>query len=99
MLAEVTAVVDRWRVRLRNADTVEIKAYCEAEKRLALQAKAFTSQLVASVKLKDVKPDKYAKRVDAYVTMPAGRDLGQALIAAGLARPYSGGNRAGWCGL
>ena len=89
----------RDRVRLRNADTAEIEARCAAEKRLALQAKDFTSQLVGHVvKLEDVKPDKYARRVDAYVIMPDGRDLGLALIAAGLARPYSGGKRAGWCG-
>jgi endonuclease YncB( thermonuclease family) len=89
----------RDRVRLRNADTAEIKGHCPAEKRLAQQAKAFSSQLVgAIVILKDVKVDKYARRVDAYVIMPDGRDLGQALISAGLARPYSGGKRAGWCG-
>ena len=45
-----------------------------------------------------MKTDKYPRRVDAYVTMPDGRDLGLALIAAGLARPYSGGHRAGWGG-
>ena len=48
--------------------------------------------------LEDVKVDKYARRVDAYVVMPDGRDLGQVLIAAGLARPYDQGRRTGWCG-
>jgi endonuclease YncB( thermonuclease family) len=43
-------------------------------------------QLIGKVvTLGDVKVDKYARRVDAYVTMPDGRDLGRALIAAGLA--------------
>jgi micrococcal nuclease len=88
----------RDRVRLRNADTPEIKGKCAAEKHLAQQARAFALQLVGKVvTLGDVKVDKYARRVDAYVIMPDGRDLGQALIAAGLARPYSGGKRAGWC--
>ena len=89
-----TCTVDRYilpgrnRVRLRNADTAEIEAHCAAEKRLALQAKAFTSRLVGKVvTLGDVQVDKYAKRVDAFVIMPDGRDLRQALIAAGLARP------------
>ena len=48
--------------------------------------------------LKDIRTDKYPKRVDAYVRLPDGCDLGLALIAAGLARFYSGGHRAGWCG-
>ena len=41
--------------------------------------------------MEDIKTDKYSRRVDAYVRMPDGRDLGLALIAAGLAR-------AGWGG-
>jgi len=90
----------RDRVRLRNADTPEIKGKCASEKALAQQARSFALQLVGKVvTLEDVKVDKYARRVDAYVIMPDGRDLGRALIAAGLARPYSGGKRAGWCGL
>jgi hypothetical protein len=36
-----------------------------------------------------IEPDKYRKRIDAYVSID-GRNLGDALIAAGLARPYSG---------
>jgi hypothetical protein len=46
------------------------------------------------VSLLAVRPDKYRKRLDAYVSVD-GRDLGSAPIAAGLARPY--GQRAGWC--
>jgi endonuclease YncB( thermonuclease family) len=34
------------------------------------------------------------KHIDAYVSID-GRDLGEALIAAGLGRPYAGGKRAG----
>jgi micrococcal nuclease len=91
----------RDRVRLRNADTPEIKGKCRAERELAQRARDFSQQLVGqAVTLEDVKVDKYARRVDAYVVMPDGSDLGLglALIAAGLARPYSGGKRAGWCG-
>jgi micrococcal nuclease len=89
----------RDRVRVRGADAPEIKAHCAAEKRLALAAKQFTtSRLVGrTVILEDVREDKYPKRVDAYVTMPDGRDLGEALISAGLARPYDGGQRQSWC--
>src|SRR5262249_39609615 len=79
----------RDRVRVRSADAPEIKAHCACEKRLALAAKQFTtSRLVGQVVLlEDVREDKYPKRVDAYVIMPDGRDLGEALISAGLARP------------
>jgi len=88
----------RDRVRLRNADSPEIKGKCASEKQLAQQARDFARQLAGKVVvLEDTKTDKYARRVDAYVIMPDGRDLGQALIAAGLARPYSGGKRVGWC--
>jgi len=89
----------RDRVRVRSADAPEIKAHCACEKRLALAAKQFTtSRLVGQVVLlEDVREDKYPKRVDAYVIMPDGRDLGEALISAGLARPYDGGHRQSRC--
>jgi endonuclease YncB( thermonuclease family) len=38
--------------------------------------------------------DKYPKRIHACVSID-GRDLGDSLIAAGLARPYSGGHGDG----
>jgi endonuclease YncB( thermonuclease family) len=83
----------RNRVWLRNADAPEIKGKCLSEKQLAQQARKFSLQLVGkTVTLDDVKADKYARRVDAYVTMPD-RDLVRAPIAAGLARPYSGSKR------
>jgi endonuclease YncB( thermonuclease family) len=31
------------------------------------------------------------------VHLPDGRDLGNVVVAAGLARPYTGGPRGGWC--
>src|SRR5215475_10874684 len=85
----------RDRVRVRGADAPEIQARCAAEKRLALAAKEFTaSRLVGRVVLlEDILEDKYPKHVDAYVVLPDGRDLGDALISAGLARPYDGSER------
>jgi endonuclease YncB( thermonuclease family) len=67
--------------------------------KLAIEARDYTRALVAGkvVTLTAIEPDKYDKRVDAYVQLPDGRDLGNALIAAGLGRPYSGGHRDGWC--
>jgi hypothetical protein len=35
------------------------------------------------VKLLDVREGKYAHRIDAYIIMPDGRDLGRALIDSG----------------
>jgi endonuclease YncB( thermonuclease family) len=71
----------------------------------AMMARDYPRSLVVGqvVRLTAVHPDKYDKRVDAYVQLPDGRDLGDALIAAGLARPYSGGiataGAARLCGL
>jgi micrococcal nuclease len=61
-------------------------------------ARDYTRSMVVgrTVTLTAVAPDKYPKRVDAYVSID-GRDLGDALIAAGLARTYVGGKRGGWC--
>jgi endonuclease YncB( thermonuclease family) len=45
----------------------------------------------------DVQPDKYGNRVRARIVTPAGADLSQSLIQAGLARPYKGEKRQPWC--
>jgi endonuclease YncB( thermonuclease family) len=97
--AAVEILPGRDRIRLANADTPEIDGQCQEEIRQATMARDYTRSLVVGqvVTLIAVQPDKYDKRVDAYVRLPDGRDLGDALIAAGLARPYSGGHRDGWC--
>jgi micrococcal nuclease len=88
----------RDRVQLANADSPEILGRCAEEVERALMARDYTRALVAGkvVTLSAIEPDKYRKRVDAYVSID-GQDLGDALIAAGLARPCSGGKRPGWC--
>jgi endonuclease YncB( thermonuclease family) len=87
----------RDRVRLANADTPEIEGQCQEEIDRAMMARDYTRALAGKVvALSAIEPDKYRRRIDAYVSID-GRDLGEALIAAGLARPYSGGHRAGWC--
>ena len=89
----------RDRVRLADADAPELAARCPAERDQAERARAFSAAFVGQVvALSAIKPDKYARRFDALVRLPDGRDLGAALITAGLARPYAGGPRAGWCG-
>ena len=84
-------------VRIRGIDTPEIKGKCPAEKAAALAAKARLAELLnGSVQLLHVDPDKYAGRVDADVTVN-GQSVAAVLIAEGLARPYTGGARQGWC--
>jgi len=89
----------RNRVHVRGADAPEIPARCAAEERLAQAAKEFTSSRLVgrNVLLIDVREGKSPQGVDAYVRMPDGRDLGWALISAGLARRYDGGKRQSWC--
>jgi endonuclease YncB( thermonuclease family) len=88
----------RDRVRLSNADTPEIDGKCAGEIKQAIMARDYTRSMVVGriVTLTAVGPDKYRKRIDAYVSIGR-RDLGDALIAAGLARSYSGGHRDEWC--
>src|SRR5262245_44616649 len=92
-------LIGRNRICLANADTPEIEGKCPEEIERAIQARDYTRALVVgrTATLMAIEPDKYDKRVDAHVQLPDGRDLGDALIAAGLARPYSGGRRDGWC--
>ena len=49
------------------------------------------------ITLHDVRRGKYAGRVVARVILGDGTDLADALITAGLGRPYDGGARDGWC--
>ena len=89
------------KVRLRGIDAPELHGRCPREKDLAAQAKRRLEQeTTAQVRLTDVEGDKYYGRVEADVaTLPDGLDLSEAMIASGLARPYDGGKRGGWCGV
>ena len=84
-------------VRIRGIDTPELRGKCPAEKAAALAAKDRLAALLAGpVQLLHVEPDKYAGRVDADVSV-SGQSVAAVLIAEGLARPYTGGARQGWC--
>jgi micrococcal nuclease len=87
-------------VRLRGIDTPELRGQCEAEKARARAAKEALARLAAAgpVALTQVEYEKYAGRVLADVGTAGGQDLAQAMIAAGHARAYAGGERQGWCG-
>ena len=84
-------------VRLRGIDAPELSARCPEERRRALAAREGLAALVAGgeVSLAAVETDKYGGRV---VADAAGRPLATTLVESGLARPYDGGRRGGWCG-
>lgn len=88
-------------VRLRSVDAPESggRAKCAGERKLADRATGFTRQAItAARRIEFGAPswDKYGGRIDADVWVD-GELLSAQLIAAGLARAYSGGRRAGWC--
>lgn len=87
------------RVRLKDIDAPEITGACGPAR---VQAASARDRLEALVKgpgmtLTEVRPDKYFGRVVARIVMPDGRDAGAILLSEGLARPYGGGRRKGWC--
>jgi micrococcal nuclease len=86
-------------VRLLGIDAPERNGRCEDERRRAEDARAFLRRRTQGrpVTLVDVRTDKYGGRVLARVMTADGTDLGAALVAAGLAKPYRGGRRAPWC--
>jgi micrococcal nuclease len=86
------------RVRIDGVDAAELEARCPEERKLALAARDFLARRLngAAVKLTHVVYDKYGGRVRADVTDATG-DIAQALLAAGLARPYHGERRETWC--
>ena len=86
------------RVRIDGVDAPELEARCPEERKLALAARDFLVRRLdgAPVKLTRVVYDKYGGRVRAGVADATG-DIGEALLTAGLARPYHGERRETWC--
>ncbi len=92
------------RVRLAGIDAPELKGKCDRERELARRARAYLLARLdpvdagaGAVRLWEIRYGKYAGRVLARVETLDGTDLGQGLLAAGLARPYDGRRRASWC--
>lgn len=87
------------RVRLKDIDAPELRGACASERDQAQASRDRLAGLVGgrSVVLTDIRPDKYFGRVIARIISPDGVDAGGALLAGGLARPYRGGRRQGWC--
>ena len=88
-------------IRVVGVDTPELHATALCERTLAQKAKTFTDAWILShqpITIANIKPDKYSGRVDAEVIGKDGTLLTEALIAAGIGRPYNGGARLpGWC--
>lgn len=85
-------------VRVAGIDAPETSGKCASERQKAQAAKLRLAELLTDgqVMLAEVKLDKYASRIDAVV-MVDGRNVGDQLLADGMARAYRGGTRAGWC--
>jgi endonuclease YncB( thermonuclease family) len=86
------------RVRLRGIDAAELNARCAQELRQAEAAAAALRGMLGDrqVSIWNLGPDKYG-RIVADVGTRTIPDVSAALLAKGVARPYDGGHRAGWC--
>lgn len=85
-------------VRIRGIDTPEMRGACVEEKAMAAAARDRLAELAGpAIRLANISEDKYYGRVVADATAGDGTDLGAAMIASGLARPYDGGTRGDWC--
>ncbi len=88
-------------IRILNIDTPEIRhAQCDAERRLGQIAKQRVANLLAAGTINILRGDR-GRLKDKYGRTLAvvgidGVDLGELLIAEGLARPWTGKRRP-WC--
>ena len=88
------------RVRLRGIDAPELGgARCAEERTKAEAAREALRTMLSEgdVAVLRVGLDKYGGRVLAGATTRATPDVSTAMLAKGLARPYTGGRREGWC--
>ena len=84
--------------RLTEAGATEtLRAKCDLERKRGLDAKARLVEIMAigEMHLDRQGRDRYGRTL-ARVFVD-GRDVARILIDEGLARPYSGGKREGWC--
>lgn len=84
--------------RLQGFDTAETRdARCPEERSLGLRATARLRDLIRAGKVEIFRRgyDRYGRVLIALTV--DGHEVGEMLIAEGLARPYAGGARSGWC--
>jgi micrococcal nuclease len=93
-----SVVGKRISIRVNGVDAPEIRGKCAREKAGARAAKQHTVAMLRgarSIELRNIRRGKYFRLLaDVYTD---GKNLAQSLIQAGLARPYHGGRRKGWC--
>ncbi|QYJ07564.1 thermonuclease family protein [Qipengyuania flava] len=93
------------RVRILGLDTPEIEGRCDGESALALRAKErmlrwLNAGRVTTRTRIDRPRDQYGRQLrEVYRHFPDGSReyAADVLVADGLARPYNGGSRGGWC--
>lgn len=87
------------KVRLRNIDAPELRARCQEERTKAEAAREALRLILTEgdIMVMRVGLDKYGGRVLADAGTRATPDIGAALLARGLVRPYGGGRRESWC--
>jgi micrococcal nuclease len=85
-------------VRIRGIDAPELNGPCQAERDMAAAAKAKLGEMIklgTKLTIHDPEQDKYGRML---ATVNVGDvNVADALIAAGVARPYNGGKRLPWC--
>lgn len=86
-------------VRLAGIDAPELKGRCPREREAAALARDRLAALAqgGTLRLTNIKRDKFGGRVIANVGNGAAEDFSAALIAAHAARAYDGGKRGPWC--
>lgn len=95
------APLNRVSIRILGIDTPEKgkRAKCAREAMLADKATYATKQLTANsttMLVRNMKWDKYGGRIVGEVWINS-INIGQALIAQGVAVPYDGGKKQSWC--
>lgn len=87
-------------IRIDGIDAPEIKGKCKKETAMAEAARQeiITLTQQGSVEIYNIRNEKYAGRVLARVRTVDGTDIAEHMLQKGLARPYHGKKRQGWCG-
>jgi micrococcal nuclease len=94
-----TIAIGRERIRLMGFDAPEThRPRCARERRLGQRARARLAGLLrgGEIGLQRRGRDRYGRTL--AVLAADGRDVAAIMIAEGLARPYHGERRKGWCG-
>lgn len=95
---ELPALCGKLGVRIDGVDTPERRGKCAAESGAALRARSLVVERLGAAReilLVGVRREKYGRLLTRVQV--DGVDLGAELVLAGLARPYHGEKRVGWC--